>query len=142
MRTLIAAGLLGLVACQPSAAATPTTVTVVIGTDSSFGDDLTIVAGSTVVFVNNDDLDHTAVNGTDGRAAPGSLFSFSLANGGGTASYTFDHPGTYPVTCILHRRMHLTITVRPATSGNPLSRGASGPHPRSIHSAPTRLPAQ
>ena len=76
----------------------------------SFGSDITITAGSSVVFVNQDSVGHTVTNGTDGAADPDALFDDSVADGEST-EIVFDTPGTYQVTCRIHASMHLTITV-------------------------------
>lgn len=90
-----------------SAGAESVTVSIV---DASFGPDITVPAGTTVVFVNNDGLRHTASHGTDGQLVEGWLFDLSLEPGA-SDSYTFDTPGTYPITCIPHPVMNMTITV-------------------------------
>ena len=90
-----------------SASATTTTISVV---DSSFGPDITVAAGTTVVFVNNGGLKHTASHGRDGQLVEGSLFDLTLEPGA-SGSYAFDTPGTYPITCIVHPLMNMTITV-------------------------------
>jgi plastocyanin len=85
------------------------TATVTIN-NLSFGKDLTVAAGTTVVFDNKDVVAHTATNGTNGVAAKGALFDLALPVGG-SASYTFKTAGTYQVTCKLHPAMNMTITV-------------------------------
>jgi plastocyanin len=78
--------------------------------DSSFGPDITVAVGTKVVFVNNGALKHTASHGTDGQLAEDSLFDLILEPGA-SDSYTFDTPGTYPITCIVHPTMNMTLTV-------------------------------
>jgi len=95
---------------QPSAQASGAGETVTI-TNSDFGADLTIAAGTTVTWVNNDTLPHTSTNGTDGVAASDSVFDLQLPIGG-SASYTFAEAGSYPVTCTIHATMNMTITVQ------------------------------
>jgi plastocyanin len=93
-----------------SAAASGPTATVTIA-NLSFGANLTVKAGTTVVFDNKDVVPHTATNGTNGVPAAGALFDLAL-NPGASASYTFDKAGTYQVTCKLHPLlMNMTITV-------------------------------
>lgn len=74
------------------------------------GTSLTIPAGTTVNFVNEDAAPHTATHGTDGNAADGAEFDIDLPTGE-SGSFTFDDPGTYPVTCRIHPAMNMTITV-------------------------------
>ncbi|HSM56071.1 MAG TPA: plastocyanin/azurin family copper-binding protein [Candidatus Sulfomarinibacteraceae bacterium] len=71
--------------------------------------DLTIPAGTTVTFVNQDQVDHSATLG-DGSQDTG------LYGPGEEASLTFDTPGEYIVYCTLHGTadgggMAMTVTV-------------------------------
>lgn len=97
------------VQAEPSAVASGAPATVTIA-NLDFGPDLAIAAGTTVTFINDDTVPHTATNGTDGVAASDSLFDLQLAVGA-SDSYTFAEPGVYPVTCTLHPQMNMTITV-------------------------------
>ncbi len=97
-------------AASPSEAAVGGDTTVTIS-GNSFGGDITIAAGSTVTFVNNDSVGHTVTNGENGVAAADALFDEPLADGG-TFEFTFDTPGVYQVTCKIHTTMNLTITVQ------------------------------
>ena len=118
---MAAALILAMAACtssgtssEPSASAggggggNPVTVTI---SGRSFGPDITIPAGTSVVFVNHDAFGHTVTNGESGQAAPDALFDFALADGATSDPVPFDTPGTYQVTCKIHSSMHLTITV-------------------------------
>ena len=78
---------------------------------NSFGPDLTIIAGSSVVFVNNDSVGHTVTHGTDGTADANAAFDVAVADGETTDPIVFDTPGTYNVTCRIHPNMSLIITV-------------------------------
>jgi plastocyanin len=103
------------VVASPSVEAEPTagpsglaaTVTIV---SSIFGPDLEVAAGTSVTFVNRDDIPHTATQGSGGVAEPDPLFNLQLP-GGGTDSFTFADPGSYAVTCTIHPQMGMTITV-------------------------------
>lgn len=97
-------------AASPSEAGTVGGDTTVTISGRSFGGDITIAAGSTVTFVNNDSVGHTVTNGENGVAAADALFDEPLADGG-TFEFTFDTPGVYLVTCRIHSSMNLTITV-------------------------------
>jgi plastocyanin len=107
-----------LAACSPSASPSASggdgggtgdhTVTI---TGTSFGDDFTIPAGSTVVFVNNAGRTHTVTEGEDGVAVEDAMFDISLEDGSSTDPIEFAEPGEYHVTCRIHHTMNLTITV-------------------------------
>lgn len=66
---------------------------------------VTISAGDTVTWTNNDDRDHT-VQTTDGVINSGNL------SPGKSWSYTFKSAGTYSYGCTYHPRMKGTITVK------------------------------
>ena len=109
--TLIA--VVSLAACSSSASSSPTgggTTTVTIS-GKSFGSDITIQAGDSVVFTNEDSFGHTVTNGTNGVAATDPAFDEEVAAGASTDPIVFDTPGIYDVTCRIHHAMHMTITV-------------------------------
>jgi plastocyanin len=93
---------------SPTASGETTTVEI---TNSDFGDDLSVAAGTTVTWMNGDGFAHTATQGSDGVKAPDALFDLQLA-AGASDSFTFADAGTYQVTCTLHPNMNMTITVR------------------------------
>jgi plastocyanin len=102
-----------LTGCSSPAASSPAggeTHTVTI-TGNSFGDDFTIAAGDSVVFVNDAGVDHTVTNGVGGQANEDALFNVQVAAGESSDPIVFDEPGTYDVTCLIHPSMQLTITV-------------------------------
>jgi len=115
----VAVLMLALAACVPAPASSasaepsplpsvePVTVTLV---DSSFGPDVSVPVGTTVVFVNSGGLKHTASHGVGGQLVENSLFDIVLEPAA-SDSYTFDTPGTYPITCIVHPLMNMTLTV-------------------------------
>jgi plastocyanin len=70
---------------------------------------LTVNAGDTVTFVNNDDETHTAT-ANDNTFDSGSLKEKA------SFSYTFAKPGTYTYHCKIHTTMKGTIVVNPAGS--------------------------
>lgn len=72
--------------------------------------ELTVAAGTTVTFVNNDSSPHTVTEGSDGTAADGARFDEDVA-AGEEVTVTFDEAGTYQVTCKLHPDMNMTVTV-------------------------------
>lgn len=65
---------------------------------------LTIKAGDTVTWVNEDSVSHNAV------AEDGS-WRTDVFGKGGSGPVTFDAPGTYPYVCTLHAAMKGTIIV-------------------------------
>jgi len=71
---------------------------------------LTMKAGTTVTWVNNDSVPHTAT-GDNGEFDTGSIAP------GGSASITFDTAGTFAYHCTIHPNMTASITVQ-AASGN------------------------
>jgi plastocyanin len=87
--------------------ATGETVTI---SGSTFGDDITVAAGTTVTFVNEDSLGHTVTEGSDGQAVDEPRFDEDVA-AGESVEVTFDEPGTYQVTCEIHPTMNMTVTV-------------------------------
>ena len=80
-------------------------------TDFAFSpSELTVPAGTTVTFVNDDSAPHTVTEGSDGTAADGARFDEELP-AGDEVTVTFDEAGTYQVTCKLHPAMNMTVTV-------------------------------
>ena len=84
--------------------------------------DLTVAAGDTVTWVNEDPVDHTITSGRPGKQGiPGvsdgtepkldGLFDEPLAREGSTFSFTFEEPGTFVYFCRVHAAMKATITV-------------------------------
>ena len=73
-------------------------------------DAITVAAGTEVVFVNDDGAAHTVTEGTDGAAADDPLLDEELG-AGESASFTFEEPGTYDITCLFHPTMNMTVTV-------------------------------
>jgi plastocyanin len=70
---------------------------------------ITVPAGTTVVWTNLDEVIHTVTSGT--RENPDGLFDSGDIPAGGTFSYTFDEPGTYQYFCIPHPGMDGTVIV-------------------------------
>ncbi|HEY1266868.1 MAG TPA: plastocyanin/azurin family copper-binding protein [Candidatus Binatia bacterium] len=67
-------------------------------------------AGTTVTWINQDDVRHTVTSGApdnkDGR------FDAPLADKGAKFSFTFSQPGTYTFFCDRHQHMRGEITVK------------------------------
>jgi plastocyanin len=65
---------------------------------------VTVKAGDTVTWANQDDEPHTVVSDTG-------LFRSAALDTDETFSFKFDKPGTYHFTCSIHPRMVGTIVV-------------------------------
>lgn len=79
--------------------------------------ELTVEAGTTVTWTNEDGVSHTVTSGTPGN--PTDLFDSGNVAGGGTFEYTFADTGTYEYYCALHTPdMTGTIIVEDAGGSN------------------------
>ena len=67
--------------------------------------DLTVAAGTTVTWVNHDDVPHT-VRTTDGAIKSKALDTDDKF------SMTFDKPGTYEYFCSIHPKMTAKVVVK------------------------------
>jgi plastocyanin len=88
---------------------------------------LTIEAGTTVTWTNQDSATHTAT------ADDGSFDTGNIAQGQ-SVSITFDTPGTFTYHCSIHPNMVASITVTEA--------GGTAPTPTAAPAAPTQAPSQ
>jgi len=70
---------------------------------------ITITAGDTVTWTNND----VAVHDVSDK---GGAWTSGVMNQGDSFSFTFPEPGTYSYTCRLHPWMNGTVVVSPASS--------------------------
>jgi len=70
---------------------------------------MTVKAGSTVKFIDDDEHDHTVTSGT--RESPDGLFDSGVLHPGSRIEFHFDTPGVYHYFCSLHPGMAGTITV-------------------------------
>jgi plastocyanin len=68
---------------------------------------ISIKAGTSVTWINQDGTDHTVVSDP---GAPGAFESKNPGNGG-SYSFSFSKPGTYTYHCSIHPSMTGTITV-------------------------------
>ena len=66
---------------------------------------ITVKAGTTVTWTNNDEEPHTVFSGAGGVKSP------VLASHQNTFSFTFTTPGTFDYNCTIHPFMHGTVTV-------------------------------
>ena len=67
---------------------------------------LTVKAGTTVTWRNEDDIPHTVTSASQ-------LFKSKALDTDDSFSFTFTEPGTYDYFCSLHPRMTGTIVVEP-----------------------------
>ena len=72
-------------------------------------DPLTVDAGTTVTFVNEDNILHTVTSGR--RAKPTKDFDEDLDGAGTTAAVTFDEAGTIDYFCDIHQGMDGQVIV-------------------------------
>src|SRR5687768_13729114 len=80
--------------------------------DFTFGpNSVTITAGGTVTWTNNDSAPHTATG-------DGGSFDTGTIDSGQSASITFDTPGTYSYICSIHPNMTGTVVVLAADGGD------------------------
>jgi plastocyanin len=90
---------------------------------------VTVPAGTTVTWVNQDPVGHTVTEGNPNSPKPASLRAFdssgeaitgkvALIGPGESWSYTFNTPGTYTYYCIVHPYMTGQITVTSASGSN------------------------
>jgi plastocyanin len=101
MLVAMLAGARGAVANPPQA------VTAEVKIDNfSFGPTtLAVTPGTTVTWVNHDDIPHTVVS-TD------SVFKSKVLDTDEKFSFTFTKPGNYPYFCSIHPKMTATIVVK------------------------------
>ena len=71
---------------------------------------VTVKAGTTVTWTNNDDIPHTVANPPK--------FKSKALDTGDSYSFTFTTPGSYSYFCSLHPHMTGTIVVEAATGSN------------------------
>lgn len=80
-------------------------VTVLIDENAMFNTpELRVKKGTTVTWVNNDDIAHNVYEMND-------LFRSEDMVQGSSFSYTFDQPGTYSYVCSFHPSMEATVIV-------------------------------
>ena len=78
---------------------------------------ITVKAGTTVTWTNNDSVPHNVVSASDDStgASPTGAFTSGNLTQGQTFSFTFDNAGTYYYECSLHASMagmHGTVVVQ------------------------------
>ncbi len=96
---------LSVVACTSAARAEDAQVT--IGNFTFTPSEITVPAGTRVVWTNRDDIPHTVTDEADPKGTRSPPLDTDE-----TYARVFDKPGTYPYFCSLHPRMRGTIIVR------------------------------
>jgi plastocyanin len=71
----------------------------------SFGPDVTIAAGTTVTWMNHDDVPHVVASDTN-------MFKSKALDTDDRYSYTFTKPGTYVYYCTVHPKMTAKVIVQ------------------------------
>jgi plastocyanin len=100
-----AATLLGFGAVGVALAAGPTAADVNIENFAFSAPTITVAAGTTVKWTNNDDIPHTV------RAVDGSFHSKAMDTAD-TYAFTFAKPGVYSYFCSLHPKMVGKVVVK------------------------------
>lgn len=95
---------MNLAAAAPAPSAQATKVT--IGNFTFGPQALTVKPGTTVTWLNGDDIPHTVV------AADKQAFRSKPLDSGDSFSFTFTRAGTYPYFCSIHPHMTGKIVVR------------------------------
>jgi plastocyanin len=67
--------------------------------------DITVAAGTTIIWVTNDDIPHTVVSTTD-------VFKSRALDTDDKFSFKFDKPGTYEYFCSIHPKMTAKVIVQ------------------------------
>jgi len=80
-------------------------VVVKIDNFSFMPQDIMVAAGTTVIWVNNDDIPHTIVSTTD-------VFKSKALDTDDKFSFKFDKPGTYEYFCSIHPKMTAKVIVQ------------------------------
>ena len=127
---LAALSLVALVLFAPAAGAQGKTMTVSIKNFAFDPPNATVTPGTTVTWVNNDQVPHTAT-ANDGAFDSGTL------QPGQSYSFKFDKPGTYAYHCNIHPDMTATVTVSGASASASASSSGSAMATSSTASAIT-----
>jgi amicyanin len=99
------AGVLAVAAAAAAVAAGPAASSVTIDNFTFSPPAVTVAAGTTVTWTNNDDIPHTV------RAVDGSFHSKAM-DSDDKYSFTFTKPGVYSYFCSLHPKMVGKVIVK------------------------------
>lgn len=108
-KALLAALAGALTLAAAPAPAQPASATAIVKIDNfTFGPQaLTVAVGTTVTWINQDDIPHTVV-ATDGKS-----FRSKVLDTGDRFSFTFARPGRFGYFCSIHPHMTGTVLVKP-----------------------------
>jgi plastocyanin len=109
--TALAVAIFAVAATFPAASAHAADTEVKIDDFAFAPQRVTVKAGTTVTWVNDDDAPHTVASSTR-------LFKSSALDTKNKFSFTFTTPGAYEYFCSLHPHMTGTIVVEGATGSN------------------------
>ena len=84
-------------ASEPAAADGETAEVRIVASNFEPGE-LTVSAGTEVVFINDDAFAHTVSEGTDGDVVDDPIVDEEIDGGGGEVRVTFDEAGTFDIT--------------------------------------------
>jgi plastocyanin len=102
--TVLAVAILAAAAAFPAASAQVANTEVKIDEFAFAPQRVTVKAGTTVIWINDDDIPHTV-------ASSSKLFKSKALDTKDKFSFTFTTPGTYEYFCSLHPHMTGTIVV-------------------------------
>ena len=105
------AGVAVSVAVSVAVLAAPESAEVKIDNFTFAPQSVTVKAGTTVTWINEDDIPHTV-------AATGKTFKSKVLDTDDKFSFTFTTPGSYQYFCGLHPHMQGSIVVEAATGSN------------------------
>jgi len=109
--TALAVGVLAASASLPAALARAANMEVKIDNFTFAPQRVTVKAGTTVTWINEDDIPHTVTSSAK-------LFRSSALDTEDKFSFTFMTPGAYEYFCSLHPHMTGTIVVEAASGAN------------------------
>jgi len=109
--TTLAVMLLGAASAVGAQAAPAADAAVEIDQFAFIPQRITVKAGTTVTWINEDDVPHTV-------ASSSKLFKSKALDTGDKFSFTFTTPGTYAYICSVHPYMTGAVVVEAATGSN------------------------
>ena len=129
---LAALSLVALLLFAPTVGAQGKNMTVSIKNFAFNPPNMTVAPGTTLTWVNNDQVPHTAT-----ATNPAGVFDSGTLQPGQSYSFTFNKPGTYAYHCAIHPYMTGTVTVSGASASAGRSSMASSSMASSSMTSPT-----